>query len=79
MNLGISFTEYRLQMSNNVPEVLNVHVNENKKKSTFSSRIFFSSSKKLTFEKENVILFNTFLNFNLLYFNVVIFLSISFI
>ena len=50
----------------NVPEVLNVHVNENKKKSTIF-RIFFSSSEKLTFEKENVILFNTFLNLNLFY------------
>ena len=34
----------------NVPEVLNVHVNESEKKI-----YFFSSSEKLTFEKENVI------------------------
>ena len=58
---------------NHVPEVLNVHVNENKKKSTFSRRIFFSCSKKLTFEKENVILFNTFFNLNLFYLIVVMF------
>ena len=50
-----------------VPEVLNVHVTEDKKKSTFSRRIFFSSNKKLTFEKENVIVFNTFFNLNLFY------------
>ena len=56
-----------------MPEVLNVYVNENKRKSTFSRRIFFPSSKKLTFEKENVILFNTFLNFNLFYLIVVFF------
>ena len=36
---------------NNVPDVLNVHVNENNKKIYF----IFSSSEKLTFEKENVI------------------------
>ena len=36
-----------------VPEVLNGHVNE--KKFTFFKRIFFSSSEKLIFEKENVI------------------------
>ena len=60
--------------SPDVPEVLNVHVNENKKKSTFSRRIFFSSSEKLTFEKENVILFNTFVNFHLFYSIVVNFL-----
>ena len=55
-----------------VPEVLNVHVNENKKKSTFSRRIFFQAifaSKKLTFEKENVILFNTFFNSKFISFN----------
>ena len=40
-----------------MPEVLNVHVNE--------------STEKSTFEKENVIFFNTFLNFNLLYLTVV--------
>ena len=49
-----------------VPEVLNVHMNENKKKSTFFRRIFFLS-EKLTFEEENVIFFNTYLNFNLFY------------
>ena len=55
----------------NVPEVLNVHVNENNfKKSNFFRKIF-SSSEKLTFEEENVIFFNTFLNFNLFYFIVV--------
>ena len=38
----------------NVPEVLNVHVNENNKKIYFFSKdFFFSSSEKLTFEKEN--------------------------
>ena len=57
----------------NVPEILNVHVNENRKKITFSRRIFFSSSKKITFEKENVILFNTFFNLNLFYLIVVFF------
>ena len=40
---------------NNVPEVLNVHVNETKKKYTFFRKIFSPSSEKLTFEKENVI------------------------
>ena len=40
-----------------MPEVLNVHVNENKKKSTFLRRMFLSSSEKLTFEKENEIFF----------------------
>ena len=35
---------------------------------------FFSSSEKLTFEKENVIFLSTFLNFNLFYFIVVKFL-----
>ena len=39
----------------NVPEVLNVHVNESKKKSTFFRNIFFSRSEKFTFETENVI------------------------
>ena len=40
----------------NVPEVLNVHVNENnKRKSHFFLRIFFT-----TFKKKNVILLNTF-------------------
>ena len=48
-----------------MPEVLNVHVNE--------------STEKSTFEKENVIFFNTFLNFNLLYLTVVDFSWISFI
>ena len=40
--------------------VLNVHVNENKKNLLFSEGFFLSSSEKLTFEKENVIFFNTF-------------------
>ena len=57
-----------------MPEVLNVHVNENKKKSTFSGMIFLPSSGKLTFEKENVILFDTFWNINLFYLIVVNFL-----
>ena len=57
-----------------MPEVLNVHINENKKKSTFFLRIFFPSSEKLTFEKENVILFNIFLNLDLFYLIVVNFL-----
>ena len=35
----------------NVPEVLNVRVNESKKKSTSFRKIFFSSSEKLTFEE----------------------------
>ena len=51
-----------------MPEVPNVHVNENNfKKLIFLEGFFFSSSAKLTFEKENVILFNTFLNLNLFY------------
>ena len=58
----------------NVPEVLNVHVNESKKKSTFFRKIFFPSSEKLIFEKENGILQNIFSNFNLFYFIVVNFL-----
>ena len=47
----------------NIPQVLNDHVNENYKKIYFV-RIFFSSSKKLNFHKENMIFLNTFLNFN---------------
>ena len=43
-----------------MPEVLNVHVNGSKKKSTFFE-VFFLSSEKLTFEKENVIFQNSFL------------------
>ena len=58
----------------NAPEVLNVHVNENNKKSTIFRKIFFSSSEKWNFEKENVILFNTFSNLNLFYLIVVNFL-----
>ena len=38
-----------------VPEVLNVHVNESEKKITFLRYIFISNSEKLTFQKENVI------------------------
>ena len=38
-----------------VPEVLNVHVNKSKIKSTFFRMIFFSSSEKLSFEKEKMI------------------------
>ena len=38
-----------------VPEVPNVHVNENEKKSTFFRKTFFASSKKLSFDKENAI------------------------
>ena len=34
-----------------MPEVLNVHVNERKIKSTFFRKIFFPRSEKLTFEK----------------------------
>ena len=56
-----------------VPEVLNVHTNESEKKIYFFG-FFFSSSEKLTFEKENVIFFNTFLNFDLFYLIVVNFL-----
>ena len=58
----------------NVSEVLNVHVNENNRKKYFFQKDFFLSSEKLTFEKENVIVFNTFLNFNLFYLIVVDFL-----
>ena len=39
----------------NVPEVLNVHVNEANEKIYFFRRIFFPSTEKLNFEKENVI------------------------
>ena len=42
-------------------------------------RFCFSSSEKFNFEKENGIFLNTFLNFNLFYLMVVIFLWISFI
>ena len=45
----------------------------------FLERFIFSSSEKLTFEKENVIFLNTFFNFNLFYLIEVIFLEISFI
>ena len=57
-----------------VPEVLNVHMNESEKKIYFFRRIFFSSNEKLTFENENVIFFNTYFNFDLFYFIVVSFL-----
>ena len=43
-------------------------------KISFFEKDFFSSSEKLTFEKENVIFLNTFLNFNLFYLIVVNFL-----
>ena len=50
-----------------VPEVLNVHVNENNKKIYFFfRRISFSSSEKLTFKKKMWFV-ETFLNFNLFY------------
>ena len=49
-----------------------------KKKSIFLEGFFFSS-EKLTFEKENVIFFNTYLNFNLFYLIVDNFLYIPFI
>ena len=49
-------------------------MNESKKKYIFFRTIFFSSSEKLTFEKENVIFFNTYLNFNSFYLIVVNFL-----
>ena len=39
----------------NVQEVLNVHVNENNLKIYFFLKDFFSSSKKLTSERENMI------------------------
>ena len=48
----------------NVPEVLNVHVNESKKNLLFLE-FFFSRREKLTFEKENVIFSNIFSNLNL--------------
>ena len=50
-----------------MPEVLNLHVNESKKKSTFFRKIFFPSSEKLTFENEYVIFQNIFSNLNLFY------------
>ena len=46
----MTFIQYSLE---NVPEVLNDHMNESEKKIYFFRRIFFSSSEKLTFEKEN--------------------------
>ena len=50
------------------------------KKSTFFRKIFFfSTSEKLPFEKENVILESIFLNLNLFYLIVVNFLWISFV
>ena len=55
----------------NVPEVLKVHVNENNLKIHYFRRICFSSIKKLTFEKENVIFLNTLFNFNLFHLIVV--------
>ena len=55
-----------------MPEVLNVHVNESKKNILFLET-FFLSNEKLTFEKENMIFFNTFFNFNLFNLIVVIF------
>ena len=58
----------------NVPEVLNVHMNESKKNLLYLQEFFFSSSEKLTFEKENVIFFNTHLNFNLFNLILIIFL-----
>ena len=63
-----------LKIKSHVSQVLNVHVNESKKKSTFFRKIFFPSSEKLTFEKENVIFQNIFSNFNLFYLIVVNFL-----
>ena len=63
-----------VSVSKHVPEVLNVYVNENNKKIYFFRRIFFSSSEKLTFEKENMIFLNIFLNYNLFYLIVVDFL-----
>ena len=67
----MTFIQYSLE---NVPEVLNDHMNESEKKIFFFRRIFFSSSEKLTFEKENVIFFNTFFNCDLFYLIVVNFL-----
>ena len=40
-----------------------VHMIGNKKKFTFFRKIFFSSSEKLTFDKENVIFLNIFFKF----------------
>ena len=52
-----------------MPEVLNVHVDETNKKIYFFRRIFFSSSEKLSFEKENVIFFKYILKFQFVLFN----------
>ena len=57
-----------------VPDVLNVHINENLKKFIPSRRNFYSSHEKLTFEKENLIFLNTLFNLNLFYLIVVNFL-----
>ena len=64
--------EKKIFLKKDVPEVLNVHMNESKKNLLFLES-FFSSREKLTFEKENLIFFNTYLNFNLFYLIVVIF------
>ena len=48
------------------------------KKNYFFQKDFFSSSKKLNIEKENVIFLNTFLNFNL-FDLIVVFLFVNFV
>ena len=53
-----------------VPEVLNIHVNENNLKNLLSWKGFFFQVVKKTFQDENVIFLNTFLNFNL--FNLIV-------
>ena len=63
-------------MKKYVPEVLNVHVNENNFKNLlFLGEFFFASNEKLTFEKENVIFLNTIINFSLFYLIVINFLE----
>ena len=39
------FTFLKIPFKKNVPEVLNVHINEINKKSTFFKRIFFQAAK----------------------------------
>ena len=43
--INLSRTTLMIHEKNNVPEVLNVRVNESKKKSTFFKKIFFQAAK----------------------------------